>query len=130
MSISSPKESCVSIPSLLVGIQYSLYLLITFFSSEIQILNCRLQVFFSSSLKQKLKPSTLWKKSLIDLLQGTLCLGCLAGRCCSVMIGLSLCVGVTESLSGDSLHIGYPWRPVWFVAERTLHSENADHCCL
>lgn len=71
-----------------------------------------------------MKPSFFWKKCFVLLSQGTPYHGCLLiCHYYSVMTGLSLCVGVTERLTSDSLHTEYPWRPLWFVAERTLLSE-------
>ena len=71
----------------------------------------------------------LKRSCLVHSLQGTLCHGCLLICYYTIMTGLSLCVGVAERLTRDSLHTGYPWRPLWCVAERALHSRMAYHCC-
>lgn len=52
---------------------------------------------------------------LTHLLQGIPRYSCLLACRYSVMTGLSLCVGVTERLTSDSLHVGYTRRSFWFV---------------
>lgn len=116
--VSNPTESCVSRRYILYLGIIRQNLFVTQFCSEIQMSsNDRFEGPLRLKKKKK-KPSFLLRKSLIHSLQDTPCHGCLRiYHYYSIMTGFSLCLGVTERLTRDSLHIGYPWRPLWCVAE-------------
>lgn len=126
LPVSNSIESCVFLYCSFLW-RYILYLGILrqnlFITQSVQKLKCHL-IDLKALLRFFLKRSRL-----VHSLQGTLCHGCLVICYYTIMTGLSLCVGVAERLTRDSLHTGYPWRPLWCVAERALHSRMANHCC-